>query len=196
MWVITRHKQSIARYIYWSLNFIIGDIQRNNSENLDHIMHVWDDLFSLYVIVSVWITFTFKLIQSIRYEGRNFECNITTPYQLNNIHKFWVDELKKSVQRYMLFLFSKSFLLQMVMVPPAYIIYFDIQILYYTRHHFLRGNLCTCRYQFGIWILRPTNKNYRLELPYYFPHTTQKKKHFNKNLSSSMTSRPHPIFNS
>lgn len=131
MWVITRHKQSIVRYIYWSLNFIIGDIHRNNSENLDHMMHVWDDLFSLYVIVSVWIRFTFKLIQSIRYEGRNFECNITTPYQLNNIHKFWVDELKQSVHRYMLFLFSKSFLLQMVMVPPAYMIYFDIHIHVY-----------------------------------------------------------------
>lgn len=50
MWVITRHKQSIARYIYWSLNFIIGDIQRNNSENLDHMMHVWDDLFFLYTL--------------------------------------------------------------------------------------------------------------------------------------------------
>lgn len=170
MWVITRHKQSIVRYIYWSLNFIIGDIQRNNSENLDHMMHVWDDLFSLYVIVSVWIRFTFKLIQSIRYEGRNFECNITTPYQLNNIHKFWVDELKQSVHRYMLFLFSKSFLLQMVMVPPAYMIYFDIHILYYTRHYFLRGYW----YQFGIWI-HPTNTNYRLELPSYFPHTTQKR---------------------
>lgn len=98
MSIITWHYQSFARYIYWSLNFIIGDIQRNNCEKFDPLMHVWNDPLFLYVKVSVWITFTYELMQSARYEGHNFECNITTPYHLDNIDKFWIDELKQSTK--------------------------------------------------------------------------------------------------